>query len=256
MRRALLPSILVLSAVGAQAQSLKPSFQEQLKLGLQAAADLRKKEKVLPATDSRVKKLREMGSALIKLIPVDELKKRPYQFSFDVIESKDVNAFCLPGGPVFFYTGLLDKLTTEDQVYGVLGHEITHARNEHWARGTEDQLKKQLGMQILLGLLKANDVWYKATGAALTLDMLKYSRKYETEADNGGFDLTLKQGYNPQGMIDVFTLLSKLATTSKLERILGTTDHPGDGARIKHLQDLMTKSKVVFPAQRSFKWSS
>lgn len=252
MQRFAVPVLFLLAAGSAVAGPLKPSFAEQLKLGLKAAADIRQKEKVLPASDYRVKKLRELGALVAKQIPADELKKKPYQFTFDVIESKEVNAFCLPGGPVFFYTGLLDKLTTEDQVLGILGHEVAHARNEHWARATEDQLNKTVGLTILLGALKANDIWYKAGDAALTLDMLKYSRKNETQSDDGGYAVVTGAGYNPQGMIDVFEMFRKLKAGGGGPEWLAS--HPDDKNRIKRLQDAMTKSKAMFPAQRQFAW--
>jgi beta-barrel assembly-enhancing protease len=110
-------SIFVFGLIGgSQAQSLKPDFKTQLKLGKEAAAELRKKEKTLPATDQRVKFLTMLGNKIIATIPAKELKARPYEFTFDVIESKEVNAFALPGGPVFFYTGLLEKLKTTDEL--------------------------------------------------------------------------------------------------------------------------------------------
>src|SRR5690349_21378268 len=112
------------------ADAFKPSKADQVKLGKQAADELRKKEKVLPRSDSRAVKLREVGN---KILAQMDLKGQPWEFSFDVIQSKEVNAFALPGGPVFFYTGILDKIHTEDELAGILGHELTHVVREHWA---------------------------------------------------------------------------------------------------------------------------
>ena len=107
----------------ASAQFSKPSVEQQIDLGKRAAAELRKSEKVLPASDPRVKLVRRIGRRLLSSIPASE----NWEFSFDVIQSKQVNAFALPGGPTFIYTGLLDKLKTEDELAGIMGHTHTHA---------------------------------------------------------------------------------------------------------------------------------
>ena len=99
--------LLLVSAPAVNADAFKPSKGDQVKLGKRAAEDLRKKEKVLPASDERVRILRKVASRL--LANVDD-GKDPWEYSFDVIESKEVNAFALPGGPTFFFTGLLDRL--------------------------------------------------------------------------------------------------------------------------------------------------
>src|SRR4051812_40966506 len=93
-------AVLALSlAVSAPAQFGKPSKQQQVQLGLRAANELRSKEKVLPSYDDRVKTLRRVANRLLGT--VDD-QGQPWQYSFDVIQSKDVNAFALPGGPTFF----------------------------------------------------------------------------------------------------------------------------------------------------------
>ncbi|MEJ5171131.1 MAG: M48 family metalloprotease, partial [Fimbriimonadales bacterium] len=106
----------------ARADLFRPSKEDQVKLGQRAAGELRKKEKVLPDDDPRVALLRRIAGRIVDQLP--EADRKTWKFSFDVIESKDVNAFALPGGPVFFYTGLLSKLGTEDQVAAVLAHEV------------------------------------------------------------------------------------------------------------------------------------
>src|SRR5436190_794640 len=89
----------------ARADSFKPSKSQQVKLGTQAATQIRKQQRVLPDSDPRVKLVRKIGQ---KLMGTVDMGKDPWKFSFDVIESKEINAFALPGGPTFVYTGLLD----------------------------------------------------------------------------------------------------------------------------------------------------
>ncbi|MBL8049185.1 MAG: M48 family metalloprotease [Chthonomonas sp.] len=243
---------LVGAATMAQAQSLKPDFKTQLKLGKEAAAELRTKEKVLPGTDTRVKLLRSLGEKLIRTIPDAEWKSRPYEFSFDVIESKEVNAFCLPGGPVFFYTGLLDKMSTVDQLVGVLGHEVGHARMEHWARQVEDSNKKGLLFGIASEIFNIGKTGQDLASLALGVDQLKYGRKNENQADVEGFNSVVAMGYNPQGMVDVFRMFEAMKKGNNSPEWLSS--HPDDKKRIQRLEDMTKKSKRTFPAQQRLPW--
>jgi predicted Zn-dependent protease len=192
--------------------------------------------------------IRRLGRELVALIPESEMKKKPFQYSFDVIDSKDINAFALPGGPIFFYTGLLDHLTTEDQVAGVLAHELGHVRFEHWAGAYADNQKRQLGISILLILLNANSTTFDiASVSDALLFQLPYSRKHESDADKTGYDLLVKAGMNPQGMVDVFTLLKAKGGSSRTAEWLST--HPDSDRRINNIKTRISQSTVTFPAQ-------
>ena len=229
-----------LLAANAPAQFSKPSKAQQVQLGKQAATEIRQKEKVLPDSDPRVQMLRRMGR---KFLGNMNLKKEPWQFSFDVIESKDINAFALPGGPVFFYTGILDRMKTEDEVAGVLGHEITHITREHWAYQVRKQGERQ-GFILLGALLGAPRVALTAAQLVDSALTLQFSRGHETQADETGFALMVKSGYNPNGMVDVFRMLSSLGGRGGPE-FLAT--HPDPGNRVKKLQGFVDKSKTTYP---------
>lgn len=228
---------------------LRPSVKEQVEIGQQAAAKIRKEEKVLPASDPRVKLLREMGEAFVKTIPEAERKRRPFQYTFDVIDSKEINAFALPGGPIFFYTGLIDTMTTRDQLAGVLGHEIVHIRNQHWASQYADNLKRRLGLSVLLSLIGANGTVVDVVSIIDTAAyLLPYSRRHESESDRIGYDLMMARGYNPQGMADVFKSFGAGGKRSDLEKMLST--HPDPTARAKAIEARLAKEKRVLPAMR------
>lgn len=252
LRKFAVASMVLGAASVAPAQSMKPDFKTQLKLGQEAAADVRKKEKVLPASDARVKLLRQLGEKLIRSIPQDEWKRRPYEFSFDVIDSKEVNAFCLPGGPVFFYTGLIDKMTTVDQLVGVLGHEVAHARQEHWARQVEDANRKGLLFGIASEIFNIGKTGQDLASIALGVDQLRYGRKHENQADSEGFTTIVAMGYNPQGMVDVFRMFEEMKKGNKNPEWMSS--HPEDKKRIQRLEDMMRKSKRTFPAQQKLPW--
>jgi predicted Zn-dependent protease len=253
MGRKLLPivAICVLSlATSAGAQFGKPSKAEQVKLGLQAADEIRRKEKILPSYDERVQTLRRVANRVLSTL---DLSKEPWQFSFDVVESKEVNAFALPGGPTFFYTGLMDKLMTEDELAGVLGHELTHVLKEHWAYQYRDQQNRGILLDLGLILLHANRSAVDLASIGLdVLVNLPYSRGHETEADDGGYTMMTKAGYNPEGLADVFRLL-KAIPGSKPPPFL--SDHPADNARIARIEDKVKKDTHHYPPQKPLPWS-
>ena len=220
-------------AVSANAQ-FKPSKADQIKAGKEYAAKIRKENKVLPDTDPRVKLLRLVGQKFINARTPDEIKKEPWEFTFDVIDSKEVNAFAIPGGPVFFFTGLIDKLTTVDEIAGIMGHELVHVRREHWASAVNAQQTRSLGI-LALGTIfgvgkKGMDLAQIVNEIGFNLEA---SRGQEKEADQFGFDLDLKAGYNPEGMISVFELFRKLKGGGGAVEFLST--HPDDKNRISAL---------------------
>ena len=239
---------LLIFALTANAQLFKPSRADQVKAGKEYAAKIRKDNKVLPDSDPRVKLLREIGRRFLNARTPDEIKKENWEYSFDVIESKEVNAFAIPGGPVFFFTGLIDKLTTVDEISGVMGHELTHVRREHWASAVNAEQERGA---ILLGLGTIFGASRRTMDIASIINEigfnLKNSRKQEGEADKYGFDFDLKAGYNPQGMIDVFDMFRKMKGSGGNVEFLST--HPDDKNRIaaltKKLEDYKKSGKIT-----------
>jgi beta-barrel assembly-enhancing protease len=235
----------------APADMFKPSKGDQVKLGLRAANDIRRKERVLSDRDPRVQLVRDVAYRLLAASP--DTAKEPWQFSFDVIDNKAVNAFALPGGPIFFYTGLLDKFKTEDQLAAVLAHEITHVRKEHWARAYADQQKRSLGLSVLLMIFNANKT--VANIASISNDLLltlPYMRRDETQADEVGFDMMVRAGYNPHGMADVFEILRASSRGGKPPEFLST--HPDDRHRIQRIENKIERSGRTFSAQRPIRY--
>lgn len=227
----------------------RPSVKDQIALGKRAADQVRKESSVLPDSDPRVRLLRSMGKALVELIPKEERDKKPFEYQFDVIESREINAFALPGGPVFFYTGLFAGLETEDQVMGVLAHEIIHVRKEHWASAYENNQKRQLGVTLALILLKANKTVFDVASVSDTLLFtLPYSRKHETESDTIGYGMLVAAGYNPQGMADVFKFLKANGGGSGTAEWMST--HPDSDRRIANIEKRIAQELKKFSDQR------
>jgi predicted Zn-dependent protease len=226
----------------------KPNAQTQIKLGEQAAADLRRKSKMLPDSDDRVKVLRRVASRILATFPRNE----PWHYTFDVIDSKEVNAFALPGGPTFFYTGLLNKMSTEDEIAGVVGHELTHVRREHWAHAYADSQKRGLLLTGAAILLHVNRTIMDFASVANSLYDLKYSRGDETQADDGGFEAMTAAGFNPMGLADTFRLLDEVVGSGKTPEFI--SDHPGDASRIKRVEGKIASMNRTFPAQVPLPW--
>ena len=234
----------LLAAHAPASDPFKPGKGQQVSLGQKAATEIRQKERVLPDSDPRVQMLRRMGRQFLSKV---DLRKEPWQFSFDVIESKEINAFALPGGPVFFYTGILDRMKTEDEVAGVLGHEMTHVLREHWAYAVRDQQKKQ-GLLALGSVFGAPSGVLQGASILSSMTDLQFSRHHESQADEQGFSLMVKTGYNPTGMVDVFRMLASLGGRGGPEFL---STHPDPGNRVKTLQGFITKSGKSYPAERS-----
>lgn len=239
-----------LSGYAVASDPFKPGRKDQVKLGQRAADSLRQSEKVLPDSDTRVRLLRKVGGRLMATLSKDENKD--FQFSFDVIDSKELNAFALPGGPVFFYTGLLSKFKTEDELAGVLAHEMTHVRKEHWANAYAANQKRKLGLSALLLILRANDTIFDLAGISDDLLFtLPYSRRHETESDDLGLDSMVAAGYNPEGMAHVFEILRE-ASKDKPPEFIST--HPDDKNRINRIRERAKKMNKSFPPERPLPW--
>lgn len=246
---ALLFAALVFGPASAQADMFKPGVKDQISLGKKASAQIKKEEKVLKDSDPRAMEVQRIGQMLVSLIPADEKKKKPFEYTFNVIDSKDLNAFALPGGPIYVYTGLLDKLTKEDQIVGILAHELTHIRNEHWASAYADNQKRKLGLLVVLSIFSANDTAFNIASVSDELLFgLPYSRKHEQQADDVGYQLLTKAGYNPQGMVDVFEVLMKQSGSGKSTEWM--SDHPALQTRINKIKERIKSSGTSYPEER------
>jgi len=227
-------AVLALSAVTAapvRADMFKPSERDQAKLGDQAAQEVMRKYRVLH--DSRARRVEDVGNRLVDALPSKE--RGPWDYRFYLIDSKEVNAFALPGGNVFVFTGLYDRMRTEDELASVMGHELTHVRKEHWANAAAKQKKRQTGLLVLLGLTRAPNGWQSAAGLLDNLLSLKYSRSEEDQADELGLQDMVAAGYNPRGMLDLFQTLKAASGGGGGPAFLA--DHPLTNQRIDRTQE-------------------
>ena len=231
-----------------------PSADDQKKVGQQAAQQVL--QKYPEVHDARARHFNQIGQRLVRALPSSD--RSDWDFNFHVLESEEVNAFALPGGPMFMFTGLYKILSTDDALAGVTGHEMTHVRKQHWAKAAAQQQERQAGLGLLLGIFHAGRAAQTIAGLADTAIGKKYSRGEEDQADQGGLDNMVAAGYNPQGMIQLFQALEKVSGNGGSIGGDFLSDHPLTSARIDHAQQRIAamKNQRRFPPLTPLNYSS
>ena len=202
------------------------SKQQQVQLGRQAMAEVYKQMPVLPDSSPETRYIRQLGKTLAAVIP----EQYSWPFEFHVIPQKDINAFALPGGPMFVNVGTIVAAENEAELAGVMAHEMSHVYMQHSAKqASKAQWTSLLGA---LGGLFGGGVAGNLARLGIQLGagtlMMKYSRGDEAQADAVGAIIMYKAGYNPRALADFF---------QKLERQGGgggpqfLSDHPNPGNR-------------------------
>jgi beta-barrel assembly-enhancing protease len=238
--RVLVLLIVLLAGTATHALSLI-SVKDEIAMGREAQQQVRK---TVPAlSDAQVTSyVTRLGKTLAARAPGPK-----YPYSFSVADKRDLNAFALPGGPVWIHRGILQAAANESQVAGVIAHEIAHIAQRHAA----DQITKQLianGFLGLLGAVLGNDpggARTAQTGARILAGgyMLKFSRDDEREADRVGLDILRRAGWEPRGMADFMDVLRKQQgrDPGSVEVFLST--HPAPAERAVILRRLAASHK-------------
>ncbi|QTE23495.1 M48 family metallopeptidase [Polaribacter cellanae] len=169
-----------------------------------------------------------------------------YRWEFNLIEDKTVNAWCMPGGKVVFYTGIMPICANEDGVAAVMGHEIAHAFAKHGQeRMSQGQLQQIGGLAVALGTSgkskQSQQIWNTAFGIGSGLGMLKFSRTHEQEADRLGLVFMIMAGYNGAEAAEVWVRMSHRKGGKQGLEILST--HPTNASRIRDLRTYLPTAK-------------
>jgi predicted Zn-dependent protease len=184
------------------------SAKSDVQAGREAAAEAERETRVL--RDREVTSYVErIGQRLVSVIP-QEFQHPEFRYSFKVIDDKDINAFALPGGFVYINRGMIEAARNEGELAGVMAHEISHVALRHGTAQMSKAYPWLIGLGIasaVMGNGKAAQVAEVGGAVALQLYFLKFSRKYETEADILGSQLMARAGYDPQDLADVFKLI-------------------------------------------------
>ena len=170
-----------------------------------------------------------------------------YNWQFNLVQDQQVNAWCMPGGLICVYEGILPVTQDEASLAIVLGHEIAHAVARHSADQMSTQMKQQYGVQTigaLAGMLgignTAVSVGQAIAATGLNFANLKYSRNHESEADHIGLIFAAMAGYNPQSAITFWQRMSSLNQNKNTSEFL--SDHPSDATRVQQIQGWMPEA--------------
>ena len=200
----------------------------------------REKGALVPASDPQVKRLRAIAQRNIPQTARWNPKANQWNWQVNLLRSDQVNAFCMPGGRIAFFTGIIDKLKlTDDEIAAVMGHEIAHALREHgrerMSKSTTTSLVTGIGGAIL-SAWSGYDV-RGAANAAGKMVVLKFSRDEEREADLVGLDIAARAGYDPRAGIALWNKMAALDGRGAPIELLST--HPGGTHRIEQIQSHM-----------------
>ncbi|WP_349604763.1 M48 family metallopeptidase [Cupriavidus sp. DF5525] len=185
-------------------------------------------------------RLRAIGKRLLPHTVRWNERARQWQWEVNLIGSKQVNAFCMPGGKIAVYTGLLDQLKlTDDEVAMVMGHEIAHALQEHARERAAKSEITNLGANVISQLFGFGNLGNMALGTGAHLLTLRFSRADESEADLIGMDVAARAGFDPRAAITLWQKMGKVSQSGA--EFLST--HPSGRSRIadleKHLPEVL-----------------
>jgi beta-barrel assembly-enhancing protease len=254
LTRCLLVCLLMTSTITvSQGTKISPpknrySVADDVKLGREAAAQVARELPLLPENGEVDSYVERVGSALAGAIP-QEFHHSEFQYDFSVVNARDINAFALPGGPMFVNRGMIEAAESEGEMAGVIAHEISHVALRH---GTAQATKTQspgiqlgaLGAAILGAVIGGNagDILAQGTQLGLGAYLLKYSREYETQADILGAQILARAGYDPMDLARMFQTIEKQGGGRGPEWL---SSHPNPGNRYERISQEAQKLTIA-----------
>jgi Zn-dependent protease with chaperone function len=217
----------------------------------QLLAQARQKGALAGDSNPQLRRLRAIAARIIPFAPQWNPRAAQWKWEVNLIGSKQINAFCMPGGKIAFYTGILDKLQlTDDEVAMVMGHEVAHALREHareqLAKRTGTGLALSIGAQ-LLGLGQMGDL---AARGATQLLSLQFSRTDESEADLVGLELAARAGYDPRASVTLWQKMGRASDSSPSGSLSFLSTHPSGPDRIRNLEANVPKVEGLYRAAK------
>jgi predicted Zn-dependent protease len=211
---------------------------------------------VMPSSDTSTILVKKVGTnisnAIVNYLRTHNQVKRVagYSWQFNLVQDKQVNAWCMPGGKVVVYTGLLPVTKDENGLAVVLGHEIAHAIARHGNERMSQQLAIQLGgMGLAIALSQkpeqTQQIFMQSYGISTTLGALAYSRKHESEADKLGLCFMAMAGYNPNNAVAFWERMAKEGSGNGF--VLLST-HPSDAKRVADIKAFLPTAMKYYKA--------
>ena len=214
--------------------------QQDVELGREAAAEIRKQYPVIE--DQRITRyLSRLGDQLVAAAPPD-LTQPVYEYSFTPVNLKEINAFALPGGPMFVHRGMFDAAAAEAEVVGVMAHELSHVLLRHGTANASKAQNPWLQLGQLAGAIGGAAVGGRA-GAAIAQGsqfglgtlLLRYSRDFEKQADLLGAQIMARAGYDPRALARMFETIARESAASGSSGPQWMSSHPDPGNRTLYI---------------------
>jgi len=214
--------------------------QQDVQIGREAAAEVRRQYPII--TDERIAAyLTALGDRLVAAAPPD-LKQPVYEYSFTPVNLKEINAFALPGGPMFVHRGMFDAAASEGEVAGVMAHELSHVLLRHGTANATKAENPWLALGQIAGAI-GSAVVGGAAGSAIAQGsqfglgtvMLRYSRDFEKQADLMGAQIMARAGYDPRALAHMFETIEKQVGQEGGGTPQWLSDHPNPGNRTEYI---------------------
>ncbi len=239
MSRTLLVLVLFTAVVGAQTRVTPPKNSytpaQDVELGQQAAAQAAQQ---LPLMNDEVATtyIQDIGRRLTAAIPV-ELRHPEFHYTFRVVNVREINAFALPGGPMFVNRGMIEAARNEGEIAGVMAHELSHVVLRHGTAQASKATKYEIGALAgaVLGAIvggRTGNVIAQGTQFGLGAAFMRFSREYERDADLEGSHIMAKAGYDPRDMANMFKTIGAQGGARAPEWL---SDHPDPGNRSAYI---------------------
>jgi predicted Zn-dependent protease len=219
--------------------------QEYTKM-MRAAAD---KQALAPDTHPQLQRLRYIANRIVPHALPWNSRASKWRWEVNLLGDKSLNAFCMPGGKIAFFFGILDKLQlSDDEVAAIMGHEVAHALREHARERMGKTAATRIGASLASALLGLGNTGDALLNMGAQLATLKFSREDETEADIVGMELAARAGYDPAAGV---SLWEKMMAANKGAPPQFLSTHPAGATRIKDIQGKLPKVQPLFQkAQR------
>src|SRR3954470_19682103 len=231
--------VLSVSLVGAQTKITPPknkySPQDDVKLGREAAAQVEQQLPLL-SDDNVTSYVSDIGQRLVAAIPA-ELQHSEFQYTFKVVNVKEINAFALPGGPMYVNRGMIEAAKNEGEVAGVIAHELSHVALRHGTAQATKATKYEMGTiaGAVLGAIiggRTGSVIAQGTQFGLGTAFLRFSRDFEKQADIEGAQMMARAGYDPREMANMFKTIEAQGGAGGPQWL---SDHPNPGDRYAYI---------------------
>jgi Zn-dependent protease with chaperone function len=232
------PVSLLAQGTKIKAPDNKYSISDDIKLGREAAAQVEQRMPILPEGDDVDDYVEQVGQRLVNAIP-REFRHSQFNYEFDVVNARDINAFALPGGPLYINRGTIEAAGSEGELAGVMAHEVAHIALRHGtAQATEAKSAKfqlpAIGGAILGAIIggSVGSIIAQGTQFGLSTYFLKYSRDYERQADILGAHIMANAGYDPRDLANMFQRIERQGGGGGPEWL---SSHPNPGDRYERI---------------------